>query len=59
VKDIKYTGRQIRLVVQNACHEVFLRGMGAKLTLEVLYRYARLESGSSFEQRKQPLGFEC
>lgn len=56
-KDFHFTGGQIRLVVQNACHEAFLRGKGAKLTLEDLYRYARLENGSSFEQRKQPLGF--
>lgn len=58
-KDFHFTGGQIRLVVQNACHEAFLRGKGAKLTLEDLYRYARLENGSSFEQRKQPLGFAC
>ena len=58
-KDFHFTGGQISLVVQNACHEAFLRGKGAKLTLEDLYRYARLESGSSFEQRKQPLGFAC
>lgn len=58
-KDFHFTGGQIRLVVQNACHEAFLRGKGAKLTLEDLYRYARLENGSSFEQRKQALGFAC
>ena len=58
-KDFHFTGGQIRLVVQNACHEAFLRGKGAKLTLDDLYRYARLENGSSFEERKQPLGFAC
>lgn len=58
-KDFHFTGGQIRLVVQNACHEAFLRGKGAKLTQDDLYRYARLENGSSFEQRKQPLGFAC
>lgn len=58
-KDFHFTGGQIRLVVQNASHEAYLRGKGAILTLEDLYRYAKLENGSSFEQRKQPLGFAC
>jgi len=56
-RDFRFTGGQISLVVQNACHEAFLRGKRAKLTLEDLYKYARLEKGSSFEPETRPMGF--
>jgi len=56
-KDFTFTGGQIRLVVQNACHEAFLRGKGTKLTLNDLRKYALLESGTSFERTRQAIGF--
>jgi len=56
-KDFTFTGGQIRLVVQNACHEAFLRGKGTKLTLNDLRKYALLESGTSFERTMQAIGF--
>jgi len=56
-KDFTFTGGQIRLVVQNACHEAFLRGKGTKLTLNDLRKYAVLESGTSFERTRQAIGF--
>jgi len=55
--DFTFTGGQIRLVVQNACHEAYLRGQGAKLTLADLRRYAILENGTSFESVKRAIGF--
>lgn len=56
-KDYPFTGGQIRLVVQNACHEAYLRGQDARLTLEDLHKYAILECGSSFEQHTRAIGF--
>lgn len=55
--DFTFTGGQIRLVVQNACHEAYLRGQGGKLTLADLRRYAILESGTNFESVKRAVGF--
>lgn len=55
--DFTFTGGQIRLVVQNACHEAFLRGKGTKLTLNDLRKYASLESGTSFKRTRQAVGF--
>ncbi len=55
--DFCFTGGQIRLVVQNACHEAFLRGKGARLTLNDLRKYAVLEGGTSFERARQGIGF--
>lgn len=55
--DFTFTGGQIRLVVQNACHEAYLRGQGGKLTLADLRRYAILESGTNFESVKRVVGF--
>jgi SpoVK/Ycf46/Vps4 family AAA+-type ATPase len=56
-RDFSFTGGQIRLVVQNACHEAYLRGPDARLSLEDLRRYAALECGSSFEGRMKVIGF--
>jgi len=55
--DFTFTGGQIRLVVQNACHEAYLRGKTAKLTLADLRKYAILESGTNFETPKRAIGF--
>ncbi len=55
--DFTFTGGQIKLVVQNACNEAFLRGKGTRLTLDDLRKYAALESGTSFERTKQAIGF--
>lgn len=55
--DFTFTGGQIRLVVQNACHEAYLRGKEAKLNLADLRRYALLESGTNFESVKRTVGF--
>ncbi len=55
--DFMFTGGQIRLVVQNACHEAFMRGKGAGLTFDDLKKYAILESGTNFERAKQAIGF--
>ncbi len=55
--DFVFTGGQIRLVVQNACHEAYLRGQDAKLTLADLRRYAILESGTNFESVRRAVGF--
>ncbi|MDP2216975.1 MAG: ATP-binding protein [Methanolobus sp.] len=56
--DFKFTGGQIRLVVLNACHQAFLRGKNSKLCFEDLYKYAKLEAGTSFEvEMKKPIGF--
>lgn len=52
-----FTGGQIRLVVLNASHEAFNRGPQAKLSLDDLCKYARLEMGTSFERSKRPMGF--
>lgn len=56
-RDFKFTGGQIHLVVLNSCHEAFLRGKTARLTLEDLRKYACLESGTSFERTKRTVGF--
>jgi AAA+ superfamily predicted ATPase len=56
-KDFPFTGGQIRLVVQNACHEVYLRGKTAKVILADLRKYAILESGSNFETTRRAIGF--
>lgn len=55
--DFTFTGGQIRLVVQNACHEAYLRGQNAKLTSADLRKYAILESGTNFESVKRAIGF--
>lgn len=55
--EFPFTGGQIRLVVQNACHAAFSRGPQAKLNLDDLCKYARLEMGTSFERSKRPMGF--
>lgn len=52
-----FTGGQIRIVVQNACHTACLRGSGALLTLADLHKYALLEKGSSFESSNRKIGF--
>ncbi len=52
-----FTGGQIRIVVQNACHEAFNRGPQAQLRLDDLYKYARLELGTSFESKARVIGF--
>ncbi|MGI6198373.1 MAG: ATP-binding protein, partial [Candidatus Cloacimonadaceae bacterium] len=54
----EFTGGQIRVVVQNACHEAITRGSGAKLEANDLYRYAHLEAGSSFEATAKKVGFK-
>ena len=52
-----FTGGQISLVVLNACHEAFTRGHQAKLCMNDLYKYARLELGSSFKSKSRAVGF--
>lgn len=54
----EFTGGQIRVVVQNACHEAITHGTGAKLEANDLYRYAHLEAGSSFEAAAKKVGFK-
>ena len=54
----EFTGGQIRVVVQNACHEAITRGSGAKLEANDLYKYAHLEAGSSFEAAAKKVGFK-
>ncbi|MDD3523368.1 MAG: ATP-binding protein [Candidatus Cloacimonetes bacterium] len=56
-QEFPFTGGQIRLVVLNACHEAFNRGPKAKLSLDDLHKYARLELGTSFESRSRVIGF--
>ncbi|HRR01060.1 MAG TPA: AAA family ATPase [Candidatus Cloacimonas sp.] len=55
--EFRFTGGQIRIVVQNACQSAFSRGSQAKLTLDDLYRYSLLEFGSSFETQSKVIGF--
>jgi hypothetical protein len=55
--EFPFTGGQIRIVVQNACHAAFSRGSQAKLTRDDLYRYSLLEFGSSFETQSKVIGF--
>lgn len=57
-QDFHFTGGQIRIVVQNACHEAFTRGPQAKLSLDDLTKYAYLELGSSFESKSRIIGFK-
>lgn len=56
-QEFPFTGGQISLVVLNACHEAFTRGHQAKLCMNDLYKYARLELGSSFESKSRAVGF--
>ncbi len=56
-QDFPFTGGQIRIVVQNACHASYSRGAQAKLSLDDLYHYSRLETGSCFENKSKVLGF--
>lgn len=44
-----FTGGQIRIVVQNACHQAISRGIGARLLLSDLEVFCRLEAIGSFE----------
>ena len=57
-REPEFTGGQIRVVVQNACHEAITRGSGAKLEANDLYKYAHLEAGSSFEAAATKVGFK-
>ena len=57
-REPEFTGGQIRVVVQNACHEAITRGAGAKLEANDLYKYALLEAGSSFEAAAKKVGFK-
>ena len=56
-QEFPFTGGQISLVVLNACHEAFTRGPQAKLCMNDLYKYARLELGTSFEAKSRAVGF--
>lgn len=56
-RDYPFTGGQIRLVVQNACHEAYLRGKATKLSTNDLRKYATLEMGTSFEHTRKAIGF--
>lgn len=55
--EFPFTGGQIRIVVQNACHAALSRGSKAKLMLGDLYRYSLLEFRSSFETQSKVIGF--
>lgn len=55
--EFTFTGGQIRLVVQNACYAAISRGPQTKLSMDDLYRYSRLEQGSSFEGQSKTIGF--
>ena len=56
-QEYRFTGGQIRIVVQNACYQAMLRGTDSKLILDDLCQFADMEALSSFEQPQKKIGF--
>jgi hypothetical protein len=50
-RSYRFSGGQIRLVVQNACYQAMLREENPILTMEDLVRHAELESCGNFEHK--------
>jgi len=56
-QEFSLTGGEIRNVVLNACHHLISNPDLKELTYDILYYYARMESGSNLDKRNKEIGF--